>query len=250
LTRGSLLPLLLATAPLLTACASTPAPVPPAGAAAPRDAVSAIRLAPAAVPANVRCVRLTGQSSGRTVPIEAPVSPGTNTPVTFAGFQPGAWILDLEGFSQLCANVVASTRPTWVSAPVTTTLSPGLNDLGFVLRPAADVRGAIDFVSLLLTGPTGFGVLLIGNSETHSFAVKNVGTAPSQITIAVTGGIGNQFTAAFPCATLAPNESCTGTVTFQPILTGTTFAQLSVTGSPGGTVTTTVIGTGSLGPFP
>jgi hypothetical protein len=241
-----------AAAPLLGAC--TTALTPPASApasAAGSEGASSVGLALAApVPANVRCVRLRGQSGTRTVEIEAAVTPGTNAQVTFAGLHPGLWTLVLEGFSQTCANVSGATLPTWVSQTATTTLGPSRNDLGFVLRPAADVRGTIDFVSLTLTGPAGFGVLLIGNSETRSFTIRNAGTATSQITVAITGGIGNQFTATVPCPTLPASESCVGTVTFHPTFPGTTFAQLSVTGSPGGTVSTTVLGTGTLGTFP
>jgi hypothetical protein len=248
--KQKILVLLLVAAAAHSVGACTRALAPPASAPA-SEGVSSVGLALAApVPANVRCVRMGGQSGARTVEIEAAVTPGTNAQVTFAGLHPGLWTLVLEGFSQTCANVSGTTLPTWMSQTATTTLGPGRNDLGFVLRPAADVRGSIDFVSLTLTGPAGFGVLLIGNSETHNFTIKNAGAATSQITVAITGGIGNQFTATVPCPTLPAHESCVGTVTFHPTLPGTTFAQLSVTGSPGGTVTTTVIGTGTLGTFP
>src|SRR5262249_49092455 len=83
-----------------------------------------------------------------------------------------------------------------------------------------------------------------------TFTVKNVGKGAAQISVTVTGGIGNEFTATAPCPTLAVNATCTGTVTFRPTFPGTTFAQLSVTGSPGGTVTAPLLGTGPLGPFP
>jgi hypothetical protein len=182
--------------------------------------------------------------------VKASVTPGASAQVTFAGFLPGSWVLDLEAFPQTCTNVSNTTLSTWASASVTTTLGPGQNDLGFVLRPVADVKGSLDFISLTLTGPNGFGPVLIGNAETHPFTIKNVGKATSQITVTVTGGIGNQFTATAPCPTLPANAICTGTVTFQPIVTGTTFAQLAVTGSPGGTVTAPLLGTGTLGPFP
>ena len=243
--------LVVATAHVLGACqaALTPPSNAPAG-AADGEGVSSVRLALAPVPANARCVRLGGQSGPRTVQIEAGVTPGTSAQVTFAGLRPGLWVLDLEAFSQTCPNVSSATLPTWAGAVVTTTLGPGRNDLTFVLRPVADVRGSIDFVTLTLTGPDGFGALLIGNQETHTFVIKNVGNTTAQITVAVTGGIGNQFTATAPCPTLPASESCTGTVTFQPIFQGTWFAQLSVTGSPGGTVTTGLLGTGTLGPFP
>jgi hypothetical protein len=243
--------LVVVTAQLFGAC--TPALAPPSDAPAPaadREGTSSVQLALAPVPTNVSCVRLGGESGPRTVQIKAAVTPGTNAQVTFAGLRPGLWVLDLEGFSQTCANVTATTLPTWASVTATTTLSPGRNDLGFVLRPTADVRMSIDFVSLTLTGPAGFGVLLIGNQDTHTFTIKNAGKTTSQITVAVTGGIGNQFTAAVPCPTLPANETCIGTVTFKPIFEGTWFAQLEVTGSPGGTVTTSVLGTGTLGPFP
>jgi hypothetical protein len=249
--KGWLVLLVMVTAHALGAC--QPALAPPASAparAADAEGLSAVRFALAPVPVNVSCVRLSGQSGARTVQLKASVTPGTSAQVTFTGLRPGSWVLDLEAFSQTCANVSDPTLPTWASAAVTTALGPGQNDLGFVLRPVADVKGSLDFVNLTLTGPSGFGLILIGNAETHPFTIKNVGKAPSQIAVTVMGGLGNQFTAAAPCPSLPANESCTGTVTFRPTFPGTTFAQLSVTGSPGGTVTASLLGTGTLGPSP
>ena len=243
--------LVMAGAHVLGAC--RPALAPPSNApasAADNEGISSVRFALTSVPANVSCVRLSGQSGMRTVQVKASVTPGASARVTFAGLRPGSWVLDLEAFSQTCTNVSDPTLPTWASAAVTTTLGPGQNDLGFVLRPVADVKGSIDFISLTLTGPDGFGPVLIGNAETHTFTIKNVGKATSQITVTITGGIGNQFTATAPCPPLPANERCTGTVTFRPTFPGSTFAQLSVTGSPGGTVTASLLGTGTLGPFP
>jgi hypothetical protein len=232
--------------------AGLPAPAPRSNAlagTAADEGLSSIHFALTAVPAQVNCVRLNGQSDGRTVQVKASVTPGASAPVTFAGLRPGSWVLDLEAFPQACPNVSATTLSTWASATATVTLGPGQTDLGFVLRPVAEVKGSIDFVTLTLTGPGNFSTPAPG-SQSLPFTIKNVGKTTSQIAVTVVGGVGTIFTATAPCLTLRANETCTGTVTFQVPIPGSWFAQLSVAGSPGGTVTAPLsgVGTGIIGP--
>lgn len=97
-----------------------------------------------------------------------------------------------------------------------------------------------------------FGGISTGTSVAKAFTVTNTGGVPTGALAAViTGTEADQFGATDnTCAgvTLSPGASCAVTVSFAPTTTGAKSASLQVSGTPGGTATASLSGTGQTPP--
>jgi hypothetical protein len=211
------------------------------------DDVSSVTFALTSVPAGVHCVRVDSVSGAKMQQQEIGVTPGHSATIMFSGLPPGPCTLSVEAFTQSCSGVSGPTLPAWVSDAVMANLSAGENtDVNFVLRPAAGVNGSLDFVSLKLA-PAGaaFGAVDVGTtSPTAAFTVKNIGKTTSAITVAIVGPDMSSFGSAGACPSLAAGATCTIQTSFHPTSAGAKTAQLSITGSPGGTVSAMLSGLG------
>ncbi|MBA3464837.1 MAG: choice-of-anchor D domain-containing protein, partial [Deltaproteobacteria bacterium] len=104
--------------------------------------------------------------------------------------------------------------------------------------------------ALAISPPSrGFGSVTVGSmSPAQTFTVTNLGGQVSGVPAATLTGAGAaQFaTAGNTCtATLAPGASCTVQVRFAPTASGAASAALSITATPGGTVTAALAGDGA-----
>jgi hypothetical protein len=91
-----------------------------------------------------------------------------------------------------------------------------------------------------------FGSVSVGAGAAKVFTVTNTGTVRTGILAAnISGGGATAFSHTTTCTTLAPNASCTVTVTFRPSVAGNQSAALTVSGSPGGSAQALLIGAGS-----
>ncbi|MFN0246792.1 MAG: choice-of-anchor D domain-containing protein [Kofleriaceae bacterium] len=108
--------------------------------------------------------------------------------------------------------------------------------------------------ALTITPSTqSFGNIQVGaDSALTTLTVRNTGGVISGTLVTTKGGSApSEFVATTDTCngqTLAPNATCTLTVRFSPQTSGSKFANFSVTGNPGGTVTTAVNGNGLTGP--
>ncbi len=96
-------------------------------------------------------------------------------------------------------------------------------------------------------GLLDFGSIVVNaSSNNQTFTVVNIGGVVSGPVSGVLAGTdASQFAIIANCTTaLNPNQSCTIVVQFKPTTTGGKAAQLNVTGTPGGTVSSTLLGTG------
>ncbi len=135
---------------------------------------------------------------------------------------------------QYSFNVVATDRVTTLTAPETITVpSPP--------PPTPEI-----------TIPTSFNfpAALVSATETQSLQVYNPGTAPLNITgINTQSGANGTFSQSNNCgASLAPNNSCTITVTFTATSVGTSNGILSVTDNAAGSPQTVSL-SASVGDF-
>jgi hypothetical protein len=111
--------------------------------------------------------------------------------------------------------------------------------------------GAPASAAKLTVSPTShdYGTAVLGASTaSQSFAVADTGKAASvALSVAVTGADAADFVIdADSCtAALAAGSACTVSVHFVPSAEGTRKAMLSVSGSPGGTATSSLQGTGA-----
>ena len=144
-------------------------------------------------------------------------------------------------------TVRASFVPTALGAKTASlniTASPGGS-------PAAGLDGNGVAPGLLTFSPTTytFASTVVGvQSVTHMFTLSNGGGAPTgTITTSITGTQANQFTIVTDgCSgmTLAAAGSCNILARFDPTASGAKSASLSATASPGGTINSTLNGTG------
>jgi hypothetical protein len=122
-------------------------------------------------------------------------------------------------------------------------LAPAADDLSVDAAPA----------SRLALAPTSdkFGSVAVGDtSMTRTFTVVNTGAAPTgALGVSVTGANAGEFGIADDqCSgkAILPSQSCAVLLQFSPSAAGDRFAMLSVSGSPGGSVTATLQGTGLM----
>jgi hypothetical protein len=91
---------------------SAPSPAPTG------DEVEQVRLFIGEVPADVRCVRITAEGTGRTVVRELDVTGGTALTESLSGLPIGTVTFTGEAFAPACSGVTKATIGAWASAPV------------------------------------------------------------------------------------------------------------------------------------
>lgn len=89
-----------------------------------------------------------------------------------------------------------------------------------------------------------FGSVAVSStSPLSTIQISNTGTASSgTIVPAVTGSSAAEFIVTNGCTTLAGGGTCVMTVSFKPTTMGQKIADLVVSGSPGGTIKVTLVG--------
>jgi hypothetical protein len=97
-------------------------------------------------------------------------------------------------------------------------------------------------------GSKDFSLVVVNSTVVASFDVLNGGGMSSGVPMAALGGTdAGQFSVTSGCtAQLTPGSRCTVMVTFKPTSVGAKNATLTVTASPGGSATATLMGTGAL----
>jgi hypothetical protein len=131
--------------------------------------------------------------------------------------------------------------------------------LAVTAAPGGTVMAALDGEGIqpgaLTISPSthSFGNIQVGaNSTTTTLTVRNTGGVTSGTLTSTKGGSapGEFIASADTCngQTLAPQATCTIMVSFNPTTSGSKFANFSVTGTPGGTVTSSVSGVGLNAP--
>src|SRR5690349_9773039 len=90
------------------------------------DDEGAVSAALSEVPAGVACVRMTSRSQGRARTHEASVVPGEETELRFDGLPIGEVELVADAFNQPCGSLTEESAPTWLSDPLTATITPGI----------------------------------------------------------------------------------------------------------------------------
>jgi hypothetical protein len=124
------------------------------------------------------------------------------------------------------------------ATPGGTTVSASLTGTG-VTPPTLTLTPASNAFAQQTVGTTSASV---------PFTVTNTGTVSSgAIAAAVTGPNAAEFVATSTClgSPLAPSATCIVNVTFAPAADGSRLATLTVTGAPGGTVSSALTGTGA-----
>jgi FG-GAP-like repeat/Abnormal spindle-like microcephaly-assoc'd, ASPM-SPD-2-Hydin/Protein of unknown function (DUF1573) len=159
-----------------------------------------------------------------------------------------------QGMQLLLGNGDGTFQPVqdYLAGAGNVVLQPGIGDFNRDGAPDVallDLQNSI-VVLLNLTPPPvnvsprslSFGNQLVGtSSSTQPVTVKNNGTAPATIGIAVSG----DFTQTNNCSVLAVGNSCTINVAFKPSTTGPRTGTLTETDNlPGGPKTLTLAGTG------
>jgi hypothetical protein len=206
------------------------------------------------VPSDALCLELSvspaaGTSGGKTQLFD--ITAGSSPTLSMTGLASGSANLSARSFGVPCAQVLASTSPTWVSAgPVAVSLVAGqIASTAIVLRKPSgiSVTATFDDGSLSITPSTkNFGGVQVGGtSASADFSVVNPGTAAVSLTVPIiTGGDSSQFQIVQNgCGTtLAAGASCTVGVLFKPLSAGSKVSSLSV-----GTGTASLSGTGLVG---
>ena len=98
------------------------------------------------VPNDVQCIRITASSSSRSRTDSFDVTPSESATLTMAALPSGSVSFTGDAFSVPCADIGVSTRPTWLSDPVTADIAPGqVTDVTIVMRPVGGARIGVDF---------------------------------------------------------------------------------------------------------
>jgi streptogramin lyase len=118
------------------------------GSLAPEEPVGRVTLALTAAPADVACLRVLVRST--IGPQEAlrrlTVLPGQSTTFTITGLPLGEVQLTTEGFSVACANIGATTAPTWVGDTRTLVLTPSfIPSVTVTMHRPGSASVAVDF---------------------------------------------------------------------------------------------------------
>jgi hypothetical protein len=180
---------------------------------------------------------------------------GTSTgalTVAIAGANPADFVITSDG----CSGAPLGPAGTCTVAVEFNPIMAGMRSasLRVVGTPGgmatANLTGTGEAPAVFDLTPTStiFGSVATGsNSSNVVFTVRNTGTATSGTpAVAITGVFATEFTiVANTCTTaLAGGATCTVTVRFNPTTVGMKTAVLEVSGSPGGTDTADISGTG------
>jgi hypothetical protein len=133
----------------------------------------------------------------------------------------------------LCPSTLAPGKPCYISVVF---FSGNLGPVSATLKITDNTPGSPQQVTLsaIVVGfspsSLNFGTIKVGHSSTQSVTLSNPGTTALNITnINVTGSNAHDFVKSSACpSSLAPNASCTVSVTFTPSATGSRSAYLTL----------------------
>jgi len=223
------------------------------------DAEEGLGVATAAVtnvPADVSCIAIT-VTGNRVAERKFDVSTGASSILAMTGLPVGAVTFVGNAYPTACSAVTSSSLPTWVSDPVSASLSAGVDaKVTLPLRRNGSSTVSVDFddgpdsgtsTSLLAAAPTNasFGGVLLGTtSPITMITISNPGTAITGPIAAVLTS--SQFALASNTCTvpLNPGASCALGVRFAPTVRGAASGSLNVTASPGGSLNIPLSGNG------
>jgi len=211
-----------------------------------------VQVALTAIPAATQCVRFTTLAGGRTFEQTFNVVGAPSLTAMVQGLPAGqALTISADAFAVACTAITATTQATWISTPVSVTLTPGvIPTLSFVLRPATGLSGAVDFLFLTATPASkAFPSVTLGQNSLATFTVQNVATSATGALAASLAGTGaSQFAIGTNgcTAALTAAQTCTIQVRFAPTTAGAKTATLQLVGTPGGTLAVSLTGTGVL----
>jgi len=221
------------------------------------DDTASIVLALTTVPSDVSCLEVTVTGAQTTVQ-RFDVTPNQAATITVPGLASGAATISERAFAVPCAQVTATTTPTWLSTmAVPVTLTPGqITDVTIVLRRAGQVRVTTDFqdgtgatfsVSPAAVAFGNVGLAFVANAVLN---ITNTGTtAMASPALALAGpdvalfSIQVPTAGNLPCATLSslpPGAICSTAVRFTSLSTGDKVATLNVGTTAGGAPAATV----------
>jgi predicted small lipoprotein YifL len=89
----------------------------------PQSDVEQVSLHIENVPAEVACLRITASGASRQVVRDLDVIEGQSVSESFSGLPIGAVVFQAAAYAQTCDSVTKSTVPTWVSEPISVTVS-------------------------------------------------------------------------------------------------------------------------------
>ncbi len=158
----------------------------------------------------------------------------------------------------ITANTCTGSLPAQGTCVVTVRFSPtsvgaASATLSVAATPGSTVQAMLNGTGVPVEGASispsaaDFGAVCVTESPERSFTVTNLGgAATGALTASISGADASRFsiTASTCSAPLAPAASCTLTVKFSPLGPGARAAVLSVTGTPGGSATASLTGTG------
>jgi hypothetical protein len=178
------------------------------------------------------------------------ITPGSSPTLTMNGLPSGSASLAARSFGVACAQVQASTSPTWVSAgavPVTLVAGQTVSTTIVLRRPGGiQVTASFDDGTLTLSPTTkDFGSVQITGYLSSSIAVTNPGTAAISLSAPTLSGTdASQFSVIQNgCGTsVAAGATCYILIVFRPTTVGVKTATLNVADA-----TASLTGTGLTG---
>jgi streptogramin lyase len=112
------------------------------GSAHPTDDVGVVIADIQQAPANARCIVITVTGGATTVTRQFNIAPQTSSVFSLTGLPVGDDTFTANAFATACAQVTASSAPSWVSDPIVATVTADAPaSVTFVMRPA-DAGGA------------------------------------------------------------------------------------------------------------
>lgn len=213
------------------------------------EAAAAIRVAPTSV--DFGSVATGRSSSDRSFTISNAGTASTSVPtVELRGVQATQFSIVSNGCTSALAGgtdctVTVRFSPTSLGLK-TATLNVSATTGG---SGSADISGTGITPAALSINPTtsSFGNVVETESATRTFTLSNSGAdTTGTLTAGISGAAASDFTiVANTCTTLTSSASCQIDVRFAPSTQGLRAATLTVSGSPGGTVTAALDGTGT-----
>ena len=112
----------------------------------PDAEIGTASLAVVDVPSDVHCFQVTAQGASRTVVRSIDVTPGQTVQATLDGLPTGQVAFTGAGFNEVCAAVVATSVPGWISEPTTVTVQTSpIVDVELVLHRNGQASIGADF---------------------------------------------------------------------------------------------------------
>jgi hypothetical protein len=123
-------------------------PLPPA---TDGESAASVRLALGATPAEVKCVVVT-VSAAKTERRVLEPAPGV---IALGRFAVGVTVFSVEAFAAACANLSATSVPSWLGGPESVLLKPGENAVFIAMRPVGTATVTLDFDGGQMCAPEG-----------------------------------------------------------------------------------------------